>query len=295
MIEPYCQVYTIQLGGTGPQAGTIRRLSPDGYFIQPMINRVGDAVVFWGRSRGETGFNIWCHAGALRKLTNDRAVNGHPFWSSTARQIVYFSTLGVSDITDWHMAEQFHLGRAPRNLWIMDRNGQNRRQLTAGAFVDERPCISPDGKTVVFVSNRSGHMNLWSVDVATGQLRQLFQHTGLDYRPIFSPTGDRLAFFTTNNPTGARNLCLMNWPDGALSFPVPRGVFEWVHGPYWLADGQTLLIHAYPVGKPPHCGIWRFSLPDQKLERIILPDVGDYAHGTADDRQTLLAYDSHDR
>ena len=48
MNEPYCQVYTIQLGVTGPVTGTIRQLSPDGYFIHPMINRTGDSVIFWG-------------------------------------------------------------------------------------------------------------------------------------------------------------------------------------------------------------------------------------------------------
>ena len=342
MNEPHCQVYTIRHDAMGPVAGTIRRLSPDGYFIQPMINRAGDSIVFWGRARGETGFNIWRHDGALRgndavgcspvevgrgvstappgiarepgngglgtarptgatasfqlrKLTDDRAVNGHPFWSAAAQHIVYFSTRGASAQTEWRMADQFKLGRASRNIWIMDRTGQNRRQLTTGAFVDERPCLSPDGQTVVFVSNRSGAMNLWSVDVATGKLRQLFHHAGLDYRPIFSPTGDRLAFFSTNNPDQSRNLCIMNWPDGLVHFPVPRGHFEWVHGPFWLADGQTLLIHAYPLGKPLHCGIWRFRLPDQHLERVIVPGVGDYAHGTIDDRQTVLAFDSHDK
>ena len=291
MNEPYCQVYTIQLGVTGPVTGTIRQLSPDGYFIHPMINRTGDSVIFWGSELGETGFNIWLHDGTLKKLTNDRAVTGHPFWSADGQQIVYFHCTD----TTWRMSEQFQLGRSPRNIWLMDRDGQNRRQLTTGAFVDERPCISPDGTTVVFVSNRSGHMNLWCVDVATGKLRQLTRHAGLDYRPIFSPTGDRLAFFTTNNPDQRSDLCIKNWPDGPLQFPVPPRHFEWVHGPFWLADGQTLLIHAYPLGKPMHCGIWRFRLSDQHLERVVVPGVGDYAHGTIDDQQTLLAFDSHDR
>ena len=298
MNEPYCQVYTIQLGVTGPVAGTIRQVSLDGYFIQPMINRAGDQVVYWGREPGETGFNVWrfdLERKMVGRLTDNGAVNGHPFWTADSQRVVYFSNFGVSTETDWRMSEQFKLGRSPRNIWLMDRDGQNRQQLTTGAFVDERPCISPDGKTVVFVSDRSGHMHLWSVDVASGKLTQLTRHTGLDYRPIFSPTGDRLAFFTTNNPAGARNLCIMNWPNGSLSFPVPRSVFEWVHGPFWLADGQTLIIHAYPLGKPLHCGLWRFRLPDQHLERLIVPGFGDYAHGTIDERKTTLAFDSHDR
>jgi len=47
------------------------------------------------------------------------------------------------------------------NLWIMDSDGTNRRQLTVNAQVDFRGfCISPDGKYIVFVSWRSGKSNL---------------------------------------------------------------------------------------------------------------------------------------
>lgn len=60
------------------------------------------------------------------------------------------------------------------NLWTMDADGGNRRQLTANAQVDARGlCIAPDGRYLVFGSWRNGKSNLWRVDADGGNLTQL--------------------------------------------------------------------------------------------------------------------------
>src|SRR5512137_2057789 len=98
-MDPQCCIATVRLNGTIAVPGTMTILSPDGYFIQPMINPQGDQVVFWGRQRGEVGFNIWrydLNGSGLKKLTDDRVVTGHPFWSADGQRLVYFSTLEAS-------------------------------------------------------------------------------------------------------------------------------------------------------------------------------------------------------
>lgn len=287
-------VYTIRLQERCGLPETICRLSPNGYFLQPMLSQDGRDVVFWGREAGETGFNIW-RAGAgdgpPERLTDTEAVSGHPFWSVDGRHIVYFSTCGVSSETEWEMGNQFRLDRAPRNIWIMGSDGGGQRRLTYGPHVDERPCISPDGRHVVFVSNRSGAMTLWSVSTATEALLQLPLRTGLAYRPIFSPSGDRLAFFSSRSPGGNHELCIMDWPDGEPTFPIPADTFRWVHGPFWLAGGQALLLHAVAAGEE-ECALWGLHLRDQRIERIELPGIRSYAHGSLDTSGTVLAFDS---
>lgn len=287
-------VYRIQLKDRIGLPQTIERLSPEGYFLQPMISPKGDSVVFWGKEEAATGFNIWrtdLDNPMPVRLTDMQAVCGHPFWSSEANHIVFFSTSGVSGETEWRMADQFNLDRPPRNIWIMARNGKCRVRLTDGPHVDERPCISPDGKCVVFVSDRSGNMNLWSVSTDTGRLTQVTKHDGLDYRPIFSPDGRHLAFFTTNNPQGIHDLCVMAWPDGELRLPVRPGSFKWIHGPFWLADGKSLLIHGV-TAQEENCALWVLDVDDGSVQRIELPGIPAYGHGTIDANESLLVFDS---
>ena len=297
MNQPHYHVCTMRLNAAGAVPGTVKRLNPDGYFIQPMLNRRGDQVLFWGHEPEETGFNIWRYdfAGdALKKLTDDRAVTGHPFWSANGQRIVFFSTIGCSEQTDWRMDNEFATDRSPRNLWIMDREGQHRQQLTSGAVVDERPCLSPDGQTVVFVSNRSGALNLWRLELTGGEPKPVTNHAGLDYRPVFSPNGDRLAFFSTNNPSGIQDLCVMDWPNGPRRFPVPPGHFKWIHGPFWLPDGDTLLLHVIALDPAKRSGLWQFALSTRRLEPLILPGINDNAHGSTDAHRTRLALDTTD-
>lgn len=60
------------------------------------------------------------------------------------------------------------------NLWIMNADGTERRQLTINAQVDFRGlCVSPDGKYIVFVSWRLGKSNLWRIDADGTNLQQL--------------------------------------------------------------------------------------------------------------------------
>ena len=286
-------IYIINFDDHLSAKDTARLISPPGYFLQPMVSPKGDSVLFWGRGIGEIGFNIWnrdLRTNALKKLTDDRAVTGHPFWSADGKWIVFTSTLDASNETEWHMGNQFNTGRSTRNLWIMHHDGSVRRRLTTGSHADERPCFSPDGQHVVFVSDRSGYMNLWSADTKTGELRQVTDHSGLDYRPVFSPDGKKLAFFSSNNPLHLHDLCIMDWPDGQPRFPITAGQFAWIHAPFWI-DNETILFHAAPLTDA-NCAIYLFTLKDKKARRVELAGISSYSHGTLDAHGKLLAFET---
>ena len=294
MAHRVCNIYTARVKDRTVLPSTATKLNPRGYFIHPMINGSGGGVAFWGSAEGETGFNIHvasADGSGAEKLTDDRAVNGHPFWSADGERLVFFSSLGVSDETEWLMSRQFDPGRSPRNIWMMDKDGRSRKQLTFGEHVDERPCISPDGRQVVFVSNRSGRMNLWKVDTDGENLAQLTDHDGLDYRPAFSPDGKYLACFTDANPQKVHKLCIRKWPDGPDAFPIKETLFKWVHGPFWLSDGASILVHAWSLEED-KCALWIVNLQTQSVDKLIVPGFAHYGHGTLSADETLIAFDS---
>jgi DNA-binding winged helix-turn-helix (wHTH) protein/Tol biopolymer transport system component len=80
------------------------------------------------------------------------------------------------------------------NIWTIDADGANRRQLTADAQVDERGmCMTADGRFIVFVSWRSGKSNLWRVDANGENLTQLTNGEA-DAYPNCTPDGKMVVF-----------------------------------------------------------------------------------------------------
>ena len=80
-----------------------------------------------------------------------------------------------------------------QNLWITDRRGGSPEQLTSHAGFNRQPAVSPDGRYVVFVSNRMGQERLWRID-ADGRHPRELTHGAADSDPAFSPDGQSIFF-----------------------------------------------------------------------------------------------------
>ena len=86
--------------------------------------------------------------------------------------------------------------RVGRNLWIAstDKDKPARRQLTSTDKSDGHPRWSPDGKSILFESTRSGTSQLWAIDVAGGEARQLTTISTGAATGIWSRDGKKIAF-----------------------------------------------------------------------------------------------------
>ena len=51
------------------------------------------------------------------------------------------------------------------DIWSVDADGSNRRKLTADEGSNEVPAVSPDGKTIVFSTDRASNGDLWRMDI----------------------------------------------------------------------------------------------------------------------------------
>ncbi len=74
------------------------------------------------------------------------------------------------------------------------------RALTNSGKKDSHPRFSPDGKSIVFQSNRSGSMQLWIIRVQGGEARQLTTLSTEASGAVWSPDGLKLAFVSTVLP-----------------------------------------------------------------------------------------------
>jgi dipeptidyl aminopeptidase/acylaminoacyl peptidase len=80
-------------------------------------------------------------------------------------------------------------------LWLAPTDAGEPRQLTnAAGKKDGHPRWSPDGKRILFESNRSGDSQLWVIDLAGGEARQLTTISTEAENGLWSPDGKTVAF-----------------------------------------------------------------------------------------------------
>jgi Tol biopolymer transport system component len=82
------------------------------------------------------------------------------------------------------------------DIWIMNADGSNRKQLTFNAGDNHNPTVSPDGRYIVFTSNRiGGARNVWRMNIDGGNPTRLT--SGLaDFLPVVSPDNQWVVYST---------------------------------------------------------------------------------------------------
>jgi Tol biopolymer transport system component len=77
------------------------------------------------------------------------------------------------------------------DLYTLPIKGGEAKPITSGLPFDSQPRYSPDGKRILFLSDRDGSENVWTCDVDGGKLKQLTRDKASLYAsPDFTPDGD---------------------------------------------------------------------------------------------------------
>ncbi len=77
------------------------------------------------------------------------------------------------------------------DLYTVPIEGGDARQITSGMAYDAQPRFSPDGKEILFVSDRSGGENLWTLELATGDTTRITEGEGNQWiSPDWTPDGE---------------------------------------------------------------------------------------------------------
>ena len=84
-------------------------------------------------------------------------------------------------------------GGGGSDIWIIDGDGANARQLTTGVLASRGLAVSPDGNQIVFSSERSGRSNIWRVNADGTNLTQLTNVDG-EFYPQCTPDGQWIVF-----------------------------------------------------------------------------------------------------
>ena len=85
-------------------------------------------------------------------------------------------------------------------LWLTSAQGGKPRPLTTANKKDRHPRWSPDGKQILFESNRSGKVQLWLIPIDGGEARQLTNLSTGAFNGLWSPDGKWIAFVSSVLP-----------------------------------------------------------------------------------------------
>ncbi|HEX8844121.1 MAG TPA: protein kinase [Pyrinomonadaceae bacterium] len=84
------------------------------------------------------------------------------------------------------------------DIWIMNSDGSNRKQLTFNAGNNQNPVVSPDGRYIVFTSTRSGSRNVWRMSIDGSDARKL-TNGSVDLLPTVSPDSQWVVYSSINS------------------------------------------------------------------------------------------------
>ena len=85
-----------------------------------------------------------------------------------------------------------------KEIWVMDYDGTNQRQLTFYKSTTIQPAVSPDGSRLAFVTYSKNTPRIVEISTATGrEIRFYNQEASLNETPNFSPDGKEIYYSST--------------------------------------------------------------------------------------------------
>jgi Tol biopolymer transport system component len=152
--------------------------------------------------------------------------------------------------------------RGPQeDLFVTLAGGSSPRRLTNDPYNDRMPRWSPDGKKILFYSNRTGSYELWTIKPDGSGLTQITEEPGVTQdSPIWSPDGTRIVY----TALGVRPFVISTDKPWVEQTPTALPLYSEQGDSFitwsWSPDGRKLagtIVSSY--GKPSGVAVYSFD------------------------------------
>ncbi len=166
-------------------------------------------------------------------------------------------------------------------LWVMDWNGDNPKQLTKHGTIALAPTWSPDGRQMVFTSFLRGTPALFVLTPTEGYLRLVWDQGGVNTSASFSPDGTKIAFASSiDGNTDIYSMAVEGGTPRRLT--TARGIDT---QPAWAPNGRQIAFTSTRSGSPQ---IYLMDADGSNVRRLTF-DGGFYDEATWTHDGTRLA------
>ena len=200
-------------------------LPSKGYDAEATISPKGNKIVFTSQRNGDLDiFTMNLDGSDLKQLTHELGYDGGPFFSWDGNKIVYraYHPKTKEQVNRYkELLQKELIEPAKFQIWVMDANGSNKRQITDNDFANFAPFYHPDNQRIIFCSNldsksrKNSDFNLWLINEDGSGLEQVTFFDKFDGFPMFSSDGKKLVFASNrfNRQHRDTNVFLAEWID----------------------------------------------------------------------------------
>ncbi len=180
-------------------------------------------------------YKLHIPTGKLVKITSSKEYDERfPYFSPDGKKIAYYAWHGIGE-------------NETSDIFVMDADGKNKKQLTASLAQDSSPIWTPDGKRIIFDSyNRLGERlyDLFIMDADGSNLERFTFDRKSKSQPSWSPDGKWL-IYDANYEWPLGNIYRMHVETKEVVRVSP------VHAllPKWVLAGKSRFLSVDPAGK----------------------------------------------
>ena len=218
-IYPSYDIFTAR-----PDGSDLKQLtSTPGYDAESTFSTDGRKIVFTSMRDGDLDIYTMDSDGRhVRRLTTEPGYDGGPFFSRDGKQIVYraYHPQTTEQIARYRQKLLENLIEPTVfEIWVMNSDGSNKRQVTKLGAASFAPYFFPEGKRIIFASNvndpKGRDFDLYMINVDGTGLERITYNDTFDGFPMFSPDGKRLVFASNRNAKvkGDTNVFIADWVD----------------------------------------------------------------------------------
>lgn len=184
-------------------------IAPDGLIVFTSV-RDGDMEIYSMKSDGSD----------VKRLTNRPGPDGGPFFSWDGKQVAFRGKALAPgpELDNYRALLKEGLWRPTElELFVMNRDGSNQRQVTKLGGANFAPSWHPDGKRLIFASNiadpKGRDFDIYLVNLDGTGLERVTYNNTFDGFPMFSPDGKHLVFASNRNAKteGETNVFIADW------------------------------------------------------------------------------------